>query len=250
MSFRVVTYAERPEMDDRAEPFVDEAWPTFMEKDPIINATWHVIYDISAETQVYLVDEDTDELIGIGNTVSFAWDGDPATLPDGVIGVLPLAVSQREAGIEPNTLCALQAIVPKGHQGEGLSTAIVKAMAEAGRKSGYTSLVAPVRPTAKDRYPLTPMERYITWVRDDDGLPVDPWLRVHARLGAEIIGVCLSMRIPGTIAEWESWTGLSFPDDGEYVIPQALVPITIDHAADQGLYLEPNVWMKHPLESN
>ena len=39
--------------------------------------------------------------------------------------------------------------------------------------------------------------------------------------------------------------GLAFPESGEYVVPQALVPVTIDHEADQGLYVEPNVWMRH-----
>ena len=84
------------------------------------------------------------------------------------------------------------------------------------RAHGYPALVAPVRPTWKERYPLIPMERYAGWTRDD-GLPFDPWLRVHAKLGAELLEVCpASMRIEGSVEEWEDWTGLVFPDDGDY----------------------------------
>jgi hypothetical protein len=36
-----------------------------------------------------------------------------------------------------------------------------------------------------------------------------------------------------------------FPDDGEYVVPGALAPVTF--ADGRGLYVEPNVWMRHPV---
>jgi hypothetical protein len=57
------------------------------------------------------------------------------------------------------------------------------------------------------------------------------------------------MRIPGTVAQWEDWTGLAFPESGWYVVPGALVPVEIDRERDEGLYVEPNVWMVHSLPS-
>jgi hypothetical protein len=91
------------------------------------------------------------------------------------------------------------------------------------------------------------MEQYIQW-RRPDGLPLDAWMRVHARLGAEVLRIAEpSMVIEGTVAEWERWTGLSFPDSGEYVVAGALVPVKIDREADRGRYVEPNVWMRHSL---
>jgi hypothetical protein len=54
------------------------------------------------------------------------------------------------------------------------------------------------------------------------------------------------MRIEGTQEEWEAWTGMQFPDDGEYVVPGALVPVTF--AGGRGVYVEPNVWMRHPVD--
>jgi hypothetical protein len=56
------------------------------------------------------------------------------------------------------------------------------------------------------------------------------------------------MVVHGTIDVWESWTGMAFPDSGSYVIDGALVPISIDREADRGEYVEPNVWMRHPVE--
>ena len=106
-------------------------------------------------------------------------------------------------------------------------------------------LIAPVRPTLKDRYPLTPIESYAGW-RRDDGSAFDPWIRVHERLGGQILGIAdCSMTVEGGVAEWESWTGMAFPESGAYVLPQALVPIEIDRASDRGRYVEPNVWMRH-----
>jgi len=108
-------------------------------------------------------------------------------------------------------------------------------------------LIAPVRPNAKDRYPLTPMDRYVEWVTDE-GLPFDPWLRVHARQGARIVKVChRAMTIAGSIAQWEQWTGMRFPESGPYIIPGALNPVDFDVEADTGVYVEPNVWMVHEL---
>jgi GNAT superfamily N-acetyltransferase len=135
------------------------------------------------------------------------------------------------------------AVVDRGRQGEGLSAQLVEAMRGLARAHGYAALVAPVRPTWKERYPLIPMERYARWTRDD-GLPFDPWLRVHARLGAELLEVCpASMRIEGSVEEWEGWTGLVFPDDGDYLVPGALVPVCVEDG--RGIYVEPNVWMRH-----
>jgi len=56
-----------------------------------------------------------------------------------------------------------------------------------------------------------------------------------------------SLHITGTVAEWEEWTGLAFPESGDYVFPRGLAPVAIDREADAGTYWEPNVWMRHRL---
>lgn len=83
---------------------------------------------------------------------------------------------------------------------------------------------------------------------NEKGLPLDPWLRVHARLGGRILKPCHeSKTIRGTRAEWEEWIKIKFPENGEYVILEALSPIQINVEKDEGIYIEPNVWMVHDL---
>ncbi len=103
------------------------------------------------------------------------------------------------------------------------------------------------RPTDKVRYPLTPIERYAHWTRAD-GLPFDPWIRLHVRLGGRIVRASpASMRIEGTAAEWREWTGLELPDSGDYLPAGAAAPMTMDVEADRGVYLDPNVWVVHEV---
>jgi GNAT superfamily N-acetyltransferase len=213
------------------------AWPQFMHHDPIANEYFGRVRDEFPQFQLVLLDGD--EVVAHGDTAPVAWDGTPH--PRGVDWALATAFS----GAEPTTLCALQVVITPEAQGRGLSTGIVREMASLASDAGLDALIAPVRPSLKHRYPLTPIERYVRW-RRADGLLLDPWLRVHERLGAEVLAVAPeSMRIPGTVAQWEEWTGMAFPDGGDYVVEGALVPVHIDRDRDEGLYVEPNVWMKH-----
>ncbi|CAL9353545.1 hypothetical protein SUDANB176_00525 [Streptomyces sp. enrichment culture] len=83
------------------------------------------------------------------------------------------------------------------------------------------------------------------WSRED-GTALDPWIRTHQRLGAEILSAApASQTMTGTVAEWERWTGMAFPESGDYVIPGGLGLLRISRSADQGVYREPNVWMRH-----
>ena len=54
-----------------------------------------------------------------------------------------------------------------------------------------------------------------------------------------------SLRITGTVAEWEEWTETLFPESGSYVFPRGLALLEVDREADLGAYWEPNVWVRH-----
>jgi GNAT superfamily N-acetyltransferase len=240
----VATYAERSDLVARLGE-IEDVWPEFLyHSEATFNALWRRVWREFPGFQLVLYDEETDTLVGRGQTIPFRWDGTWEDLPDGVDGVVRRVF---DAGGEPTALSALVAIVDPRYQGRGLSRLIIGGMTELAARHGLDPLLAPVRPTLKARYPLTPMERYLAWRRADGEL-FDPWLRVHERLGAEILGVCAgSLVVEGAVGEWEEWTDMAFPESGSYVVEGALVPVEIDRKHDIGRYVEPNVWMRHPL---
>ena len=247
MGFKIVRHTERPDLLARWNDGAAQVWPEFMLHDDVVNRLWGGLARTYPDCQLYLIDDANDTLVGVGNTVPVSWDGTVAGLPDGVDDVLLQAFGQGATPRPANALCALQAGLFPVYLNRSLSSVIVNAMREIAVERGYRALVAPVRPNQKALYPLTPMERYVRWLRSD-GLPRDAWLRVHTRLGAEILHLAeRSMVVSGTVTAWEAWTGLAFPESGEYVVAGALNPITIDLTADRGTYVEPNVWMRHPL---
>jgi GNAT superfamily N-acetyltransferase len=239
----VAAYTERPDLVARLDE-LDDVWPEFIHH-ARLNRHWHRLRGEFPDFQLVLYDEESDTILGRGQTIPFRRQGGWKNLPDGVEGVFD-QVFEGDRG-EPTTLSAVVAVIDPRYQGRGLSRLVIEGMRAVAARYGLDALVAPVRPTLKARYPLAPIERYVKW-RRADGQLLDPWLRVHERLGAEILGICPgSLIVEGTVAEWEEWTGMAFPDSGAYVVEGALVPVEIDRKANRGRYVEPNVWMRHPV---
>jgi hypothetical protein len=239
------TAAERPDLWERG---IDSAsvWPEYNLHGDVLNEWWGHLDVELAEFQFVLYDDVEDCVVAEGHTGPFVWDGRDQSLPPGIDFALELIFRQRRSREPVNTLCALAAETPRDGRRRGLAVEILSAMRTIAQRSGLEHLVAPVRPSWKERYPLTPIERYVHW-RRDDGQLFDPWMRVHERLGARVsTALPESLRITGTVAEWESWTGLAFPESGEYVFPEGLATLHVDRDADRAAYWEPNVWMIHP----
>lgn len=149
---------------------------------------------------------------------------------------------------EHTALMALVIAIPRSQRGRRVSTDALLAMVEIARRHGLHSLIAPVRPTLKERYPLTPIERYASW-RLEDGRAFDPWIRIHERIGGRILRPApRSVQISGTMAEWEEWVGLELPESGEYWFSHGLAPLAVDREQDRAVYWEPNVWMVHGVQ--
>jgi hypothetical protein len=124
---------------------------------------------------------------------------------------------------------------------------MLTAMRDNTRRLGFADLYAPLRPTDKDREPLTPFADYVGR-RRADGLPFDSWVRTHVRVGAEIVKIApRSMTIAGTLAEWRQWTRLPFDQDGAAIVPGALSPVHVSLEQDHAVYVEPNLWVHHRL---
>ena len=111
----------------------------------------------------------------------------------------------------------------------------------------FPDLYVPLRPNEKHRQPHLPMAEYVKQVRAD-GLPADAWLRTHVRAGGRIVKIApCSMTIVGTVAEWARWTAMKFSDSGSFTVDGALAPVKISLEHDQGVYVEPNIWVHHML---
>ncbi len=237
----VVTVAERRDLIEPAWDATRDTLPEYNNHGDVLGRYWSRLTEELPEFQLHLVGGD-DEILARARSIPIRWDGSVADLPAGIDGAIARGFEDEGATV----LCALVVMVPRSRQRRGLSARALEAMVAVARRSGLDGLVAPVRPSLKERYPLVPIERYAAW-RRDDGLLSDPWMRVHERLGAAVLKAePRSLHIMGAVAEWEQWTGLAYPESGDYWFPGGLAPVAIDRDADRGEYWEPNVWMRHP----
>lgn len=240
---------QRPDLIDRVYE-VDSTWPEFMTTDPVANALLWQIGGAFPHLCAVATDE-SDAVVAAGRAVPFALGlPDRGELPDGGLDRVTIwAFNDRLEGRTPDTASAVEISVGRAQRGTGLSHRMVAALRSAARAAGFARLVAPVRPTAKHEQPHLPMAEYITRLRPD-GLPADPWLRVHVRAGGRILRVApASMVMTGSLAEWRAWTGLPFDRGGEVIVPGALVPVHCDVEHDHAVYVEPNVWVEHDLSA-
>ena len=238
---RAFTAAERPELLEPAWERTRDTMPEYNNHGDVLNVYWGGLTEQHPEFQFHVVDDD-DSILARGRSVPLRWDGTLEDLPAGIDAAIARAFDEPEGA---NVLCAMVIMIPRDVQSRGMSAVALQAMADIARSHGMASLIAPVRASWKERYPLIPIEQYAEW-RREDGLLFDPWLRVHERAGATILRTePESLRITGTVAEWEAWVGMRFPADGEYTFPGGLAPLTV--ADGVGSYWEPNVWMHHRL---
>jgi hypothetical protein len=243
VTYAVYTHAERPDLAEEAAGLSDEFWPEYNMHGDVTNVHWHRMRLEFPELQFVLYDEEAGELVAEGHTLAVPWDGTAEGLPDGFDGIFELGFGDEQK----TALCAMAAEIRPGHQGTGLAAELLRLMRGLAERQGLGAVLAAVRPSWKERYPLAPIGEYAHWTRED-GLPFDPWLRVHVRLGAELSRPePRSLKISGTVREWEEWTQMAFPVSGEYVFPRGLATVSIDRDADLGLYYEPNVWLVHRI---
>lgn len=234
---------ERPDLDDEARRVFAGHWPEFIFHDQGVRAVMDRVERYFADWNFFALDGD--RLVGACYGIPLRWDRTVADLPAGYTDSLARSVRDHEEGTVPDTFVVVGAMVHNELTGQGLAGRILVALRDTATARGLEAVIAPVRPTLKSTYPLTPIEEFMTWTRPD-GLPLDPWLRTHARLGARVIAPApASQTMTGTVAEWEKWTGLALPASGDYVIPEGLAVLHVDRERDLGTYREPNVWMRH-----
>ncbi|MEU5685614.1 N-acetyltransferase [Streptomyces venezuelae] len=249
MNLKITTLAERPELTDPLWNMAED-WPEFILHDPV---GWSLIGRIVKDLPEYVLvatdEDDGGKVVARAFSVPFALRArGTGELPDGGWDqVLLWAFSDLRHGKRADTVSAIEITVDETARGKGLSARMLDAMRENARAHGFAEVVAPVRPNAKHLEPAARIDEYAYRTRED-GLPHDPWLRVHVRAGGVVEKVAhASMTVSGSTAQWREWTGLPFDTEGPVEVPGALVPVHCEPERGYGVYVEPNVWVRHTL---
>ncbi len=241
-SYEVITAKERYSLWEAESEQFRKVWPEYNSHGKHSTELFLELLPRFSSYQFLIFDHSIERAVARGRAIPFCWDGSLDDLPRGMDALRLRIPDDRHPA---TALAALAAEVSSDLRGNDLSRLILQVMAECARAANLQALVVPVRPNWKDRYPLIPMEQYANWKRED-GLPFDPWMRVHSRLGASILRAEEhSLNIEAPVSSWESWTGMVFPADGAYTFPAGLAPLVVENGV--GSYWEPNVWMQHPL---
>lgn len=232
----------RPE--DQLSQLFASGWPAFITADRVVAAHIGRVRDLFGDLELVALDGD-DVAVGAVWGVPIRWTGDPGQLPAGYTGALVQSVRDHDRGDAADTLVVMAAQVHPDRRGLGTAGVLLTAMCDLAAARGLDRVVVPLRPTLKVRYPLTPIEAFARWTRPD-GSPLDPWVRGHWKLGARIIATTdHSQTMTGTVRQWETWTGMVLPDSGTYVIPDALSTLSVDRDREEGILVEPGIWVRH-----
>ena len=221
-----------------------EGFPVFITADHEVKKYISRVREYFPQLDVMLVDE-VEAPAATGWGVPIVWSDEVDDLPTSFADVLRRAVESYESGSDANTFVICGAVVHPGLKGTGTATELVRALVRTGQSHGMTRVLAPLRPTRKHLYPLFSIADYASWLRYD-GLPFDPWLRLHVRAGARVIALApAAQTMIGTVQDWEGWAAMPLPATGEYVIPNGMSVLSIDATANVGTYVEPNIWVQH-----
>src|SRR6266516_4423774 len=107
MTLHFPTRAERPGRLPHAAGLQAGVWPEFMYHDPVLDRLFDRVIGEYAEFHFYVWDDEREEVVGGGNAIPAAWDGNGASLPDGGVDAV-VEAGFAEGTPTPTVLCALQ----------------------------------------------------------------------------------------------------------------------------------------------
>ncbi|MBD2813244.1 transferase [Xenorhabdus sp. Flor] len=243
---------EREDFREETNDIISANWPEFMDYDAVAWQYWDILYepDFSHFQKCAILKQGQQErLIGLLNSIPFPWEQPSLNqLPDDGWDAILRSGAEAKGKKQANMLSALSVTVDPEFRGHNVPALLINGVKQTAREAGLQGMVVPVRPSLKSCYPLQDFVEYCNW-KNEKGEPFDPWVRTHWRLGAKIIKPALrSMNIYGTVEKWQEWTGMKFPQSGEYIIPGGLVPLVVDTEKQTAHYIEPNLWMFHSLD--
>lgn len=241
----VERFWERRRPADQLTALFAGGWPAFIDADQTAAADLPRIRQLFADWELALVDPVGEQLVAAGWGVPLRWDGTVATLPTGYSDSLHRAVCDHDADADVDTLVICAAQVRPDLVGAGLAARLVRALVEAAASGGLVRVVAPLRPTGKHRHPLMSIEQYAAWTRND-GTAHDGWLRTHLAMGGRMVATTpASQTFTAPVSSWQQWSGLSMPESGTYLVPDALAPLVLDAESGIGILTEPGIWVQH-----
>src|SRR3977135_954746 len=227
---------------------LESVWPEFMKHDATANL-YFAPWMLDRYLDYVFAGIDDGKVVARGFSVPFAFNtNDRAELPDGGWDqVIRWAHEDSMIRRTPTALSALEISLLPEARGSGNSLALFNAMKSCAKAKGLTSLFAPVRQNQKHLQPRMPMLEYVNKV-GSDGLPIDSWLRTHLRAGGKVVKIApCSMTIVGSLFDWSRWTGKPFDRSGELMVAGALWPVRVSLEQECAVYVEPNVWVQHPV---
>ena len=237
---KLVSYAERPDLLARRDE-LGAVWDEFMYHDAVADVHWNRQYEEFPDLQLFLLDED-DRLLAESNAVPIPFG--PDELPDdGWDAALEQATADGREGRVGDRDHDRRRAARQGPEPDD-------ARRDARRRRRARALRISSRPCARAR---STSIRWRRWSATSSGAATTASSSTPGCARTSRRGRSWSRsRRPrcgsrGSVGDWESWTGLRFPDSGSYVVPGALVPVEIDRERDEGVYVEPNVWMHHRL---
>lgn len=245
MPYDIVTLAEQPELAQSVNQIHRESWPKFLLQEAVSRRYWDRLLTEFAEYQLVLLEKD--KVIGAAHGIPLRWVGAMEDLPQGWDAAVEKGFRDKEQALHPTALVGLSLVIHSDYQGRNLSRMLLSTLKDLAQRKEIRDVLVTVRPTMKSKYPKMPMGDYLSKLMKD-GLPFDPWVRTHVKLGAKFLALAhQSMVVTGTVADWEGWTGKKFRKSGEHLVPGALVPVFIDRKKNEGIYEEPNIWVRYQL---
>jgi hypothetical protein len=137
-------------------------------------------------------DAGQERLAGGGVTTRIHWDGEPQTLPAGWEGTIKCSYrDSMSADRRVNTLVGLLAFTTARFRRQNASGAVLNAMCKSGQEEGLRYTIIPALPPLQftREYAGISMKE-LAALKREDGQPLDHWVRVHVKKGADVIGYC------------------------------------------------------------
>lgn len=239
--YRFFTVKDNSGLKKEMDKLHSISWPDYFGGSEVLKSDWEKIYINHPEFQ-FVIFDDQDNKIGVGNSVPILWNGDKENLPKGWDGTIIQSCIQSKE--KCNTLVIFAGVINPKFKGNKLGNVLIDAFISLASASGMDNLLVILRPIQKNVHQELSIEQYIEMYNQDPN--TDKWIKMHIEKGGEIIkGETNSQCVKGTVSQWEEWTNTKFSENEKIEIGNVLSTLKIDFSKKIGIYNEPGIWIDH-----